>query len=78
LGRCPGSAGPTGCTSYAPERVDAALSRSFRVGNLTALREPTLLWVAGRVDGALRRYRSAHSIAGGPDRRQAARMVLVP
>ncbi|MEV4898849.1 histidine kinase, partial [Nonomuraea sp. NPDC055795] len=35
---------------YAPEKVDAALSNYFRVGNLTALRELALLWVAGKVD----------------------------
>ncbi len=33
---------------YAPEKVDAALSNYFRVGNLTALRELALLWVGGQ------------------------------
>ncbi|SOB83548.1 sensor histidine kinase [Streptomyces sp. 1331.2] len=47
---------------YKAEKVDAALSNYFRVGNLTALRELALLWVAGRVDEGLRDYRSAHSI----------------
>jgi two-component system sensor histidine kinase KdpD len=47
---------------YAPEKVDAALSNYFRVGNLTALREMALLWVAGRVDEALVKYRSEHGI----------------
>ncbi|MEV6008589.1 ATP-binding protein [Streptomyces sp. NPDC051976] len=47
---------------YAPEKVDAALSNYFRVGNLTALRELALLWVAGRVDEALQRYRYEHGI----------------
>jgi len=32
------------------EKIDAALSNYFRVGNLTALRELALLWVADRVD----------------------------
>ena len=49
---------------YAPEKVDAALANYFRVGNLTALRELALLWVAGRVDEALRHYRSEHGIGG--------------
>ena len=31
---------------YQPERVDAALSNYFRKGNLTALRELALLWLA--------------------------------
>ncbi|WP_327085348.1 DUF4118 domain-containing protein [Nonomuraea sp. NBC_01738] len=48
---------------YAPEKVDAALSNYFRVGNLTALRELALLWVAGKVDDQLDRYRADHGIA---------------
>jgi two-component system sensor histidine kinase KdpD len=47
---------------YPPERVDAALSDYFRVGNLTALRELALLWVADRVDDALARYREEKGI----------------
>ncbi|MEV5599196.1 ATP-binding protein [Streptomyces sp. NPDC052496] len=47
---------------HPPEKVDAALSHYFRLGNLTALRELALLWVAGRVDEALRKYRDEHRI----------------
>ncbi|MFI9269327.1 ATP-binding protein [Kitasatospora sp. NPDC052896] len=47
---------------YKAEKVDAALTNYFRVGNLTALRELALLWVAGRVDEGLREYRSTHRI----------------
>jgi two-component system sensor histidine kinase KdpD len=47
---------------YAAEKVDAALSNYFRVGNLTALRELALLWVADRVDDALETYRERHGI----------------
>ncbi|MDR3034414.1 MAG: histidine kinase, partial [Kitasatospora sp.] len=47
---------------YQAEKVDAALSNYFRVGNLTALRELALLWVAGRVDEGLRDYRASHNI----------------
>jgi two-component system sensor histidine kinase KdpD len=47
---------------YAAEQVDAALSNYFRVGNLTALRELALLWVADRVDEGLQRYREEHGI----------------
>ncbi|MFF2809039.1 ATP-binding protein [Streptomyces sp. NPDC058000] len=47
---------------YPPEKVDAALSHYFRLGNLSALRELALLWVAGRVDEALRKYRHEHRI----------------
>jgi two-component system sensor histidine kinase KdpD len=47
---------------YPAERVDAALSHYFRLGNLTALRELALLWLADEVDSALRTYRSEHAI----------------
>ena len=43
---------------YAPERIDAALSNYFRPGNLTALRELALLWLADQVDAALAKYRA--------------------
>jgi len=47
---------------YAAEKVDAALANYFREGNLTALRELALLWVADRVDAALQDYRDRHDI----------------
>ncbi|MEI4278763.1 sensor histidine kinase [Klenkia terrae] len=47
---------------YPAERVDAAMGNWFRVGNLTALRELALLWLADRVDEGLRRYRAEHDI----------------
>ncbi|GAA5020349.1 sensor histidine kinase [Streptomyces siamensis] len=47
---------------YAPEKIDAALANYFRPGNLTALRELALLWVADRVDEALQEYRLQHGI----------------
>lgn len=43
---------------YAAEKVDAALANYFQPGNLIALRELALLWVADEVDVALQRYRS--------------------
>lgn len=49
---------------YAPEKVDAALSNYFREGNLTALRELALLWLADRVDEGMGRYRERHDIRG--------------
>jgi two-component system sensor histidine kinase KdpD len=49
---------------YQPERVDAALGNYFRVGNLTALRELALLWLADSVEEGLQRYREAHGITG--------------
>ncbi|MBC7374953.1 MAG: universal stress protein, partial [Frankiales bacterium] len=47
---------------YAPEKVDAALGNYFRVGNLTALRELALLWLADKVDEGLQQYRQVHGI----------------
>ena len=47
---------------YPAERIDAALSNYFRLGNLTALRELALLWLADEVDQALRSYRAEHGI----------------
>ncbi|MGA6220965.1 DUF4118 domain-containing protein [Streptomyces umbrinus] len=48
---------------YKPDKVDAALSNYFRPGNLTALRELALLWVADRVDEYLTEYRSEHRVS---------------
>ncbi|SNY03886.1 DUF4118 domain-containing protein [Paractinoplanes atraurantiacus] len=47
---------------YQPEKVDAALGNYFRTGNLTALRELALLWLADKVDDQLGRYRAEHGI----------------
>lgn len=58
---------------YPAERVDAALSNYFRLGNLTALRELALLWLADEVDQALKAYRAEHGI----DRKWEARERVV-
>jgi len=50
---------------YEPDRVDVALGNYFRMGNLTALRELARLWLAYKVDEALRASRSA---TGAPRR----------
>ncbi|MGW4089604.1 ATP-binding protein [Nocardia sp. NPDC004750] len=47
---------------YAAEKIDAALRNYFRAGNLTALRELALLWLADQVDAALAKYRADHRI----------------
>ena len=47
---------------YPSERIDAALSNFFRPGNLAALRELALLWLADRVDDELHEYRERHGI----------------
>ena len=47
---------------YGPDKVDAALANYFQIGNLAALRELALLWVANEVDAALEDYRARHGI----------------
>jgi two-component system, OmpR family, sensor histidine kinase KdpD len=49
---------------YPPEKIDAALGNYFREGNLGALRELALLWMADRVDESLHEYMQAHEIEG--------------
>lgn len=44
------------------DRIDAALDDYFRPGNLSALRQLALLWLADQVDAALARYRSDKNI----------------
>ena len=48
---------------YPPNRIEAALTHYFRPGNLTALRELALLWVADRVEEGMQQYRAEHGIA---------------
>jgi two-component system sensor histidine kinase KdpD len=48
---------------YKPDKIDAALSNYFRPGNLTALRELALLWLADSVEEGLQKYREQHGIA---------------
>jgi len=48
---------------YAADKIDAALNNYFRAGNLAALRELALLWLADKVDEGLQRYRAAHHIS---------------
>ena len=65
---------------YAADKIDTALSHYFREGNLAALRELALLWLADRVDegldalprGARHRRHLGHPGAGGDRRYRAA------
>jgi two-component system sensor histidine kinase KdpD len=61
---------------YPAERIDAALSNYFRVGNLTALRELALLWLADEVDTALQTYRTEHGIADPWEARERVVVAL--
>ena len=49
---------------YAPDQINAALANYFRPGNLSALRELALLWMADKVEAGLEDYRTEHVIAG--------------
>ena len=61
---------------YPAARIDAALSNYFRLGNLTALRELALLWLADEVDSALKSYRADHGIASKWEARERVVVAL--
>lgn len=61
---------------YRPDKVDAALGNYFRPGNLEALRELALLWVADRVDEGLAEYREAHGIQATWETRERVVVAL--
>ena len=61
---------------YAADKVDAALANYFRVGNLSALRELALLWVADRVDEGLEEYRERHGITAPWETRERVVVAL--
>jgi two-component system sensor histidine kinase KdpD len=61
---------------YRAEKIDAALTNYFRIGNLTALRELALLWLADKVDDGLQRYRAAHDIHGTWEARERVVVAL--
>ncbi|MET4780103.1 DUF4118 domain-containing protein [Glaciihabitans sp. UYNi722] len=61
---------------YPAGTIDAALSNYFRLGNLTALRELALLWLADEVDVALQSYRNEHGITGKWEARERVVVAL--
>ena len=61
---------------YGPDKVDAALANYFGVGNLAALRELALLWLANKIDDQLDAYRAAHSISGTWETRERVVVAL--
>src|SRR6202020_969783 len=63
-------------TIYPPEKIDAALTNYFRAGNLTALRELALLWLADKVDEGLQKYRAEHGIQGTWETRERVVVAL--
>jgi two-component system sensor histidine kinase KdpD len=61
---------------YALDKIDSALANYFRVGNLTALRELALLWLADKVDEQLDRYRADHGIGATWEARERVVVAL--
>jgi two-component system sensor histidine kinase KdpD len=61
---------------YPPEKIDAALTNYFRTGNLSALRELALLWLADKVEDGLQRYRTEHKIQGTWEARERVVVAL--
>ncbi|MCX4633446.1 DUF4118 domain-containing protein [Streptomyces sp. NBC_01443] len=61
---------------YPSDRIEAALTHYFRVGNLTALRELALLWLADRVEEGLQRYRAEHGITTPWETRERIMVAL--
>src|SRR6201986_5356905 len=61
---------------YPPEKIDAALTNYFRAGNLTALCELALLWLADKVDEGLQQYRAQHDIKSTWEARERVVVAL--
>src|SRR6202000_2699625 len=61
---------------YPTQKIDAALTNYFRTGNLTALRELALLWLADKVDEGLQRYRAEHNITSTWEARERVVVAL--
>jgi two-component system sensor histidine kinase KdpD len=61
---------------YPADKIDAALGNYFRVGNLAALRELALLWVADRVEDSLQDYMTARGLLGPWETRERVVVAL--
>ncbi|MFC7550945.1 DUF4118 domain-containing protein [Plantactinospora sp. GCM10030261] len=61
---------------YRPDKIDAALGNYFRIGNLTALRELALLWLADKVDEQLDAYRAQQGISATWEARERVVVAL--
>ncbi|MCY1136644.1 sensor histidine kinase KdpD [Actinoplanes sp. Pm04-4] len=61
---------------YQPEKIDAALGNYFRTGNLTALRELALLWLADKVEEQLDKYRADNDISATWETRERIVVAL--
>ena len=61
---------------YPPERIDTSLANYFRIGNLAALREIALLWVADKVEESLQQYLEDHGIESAWETRERVVVAL--
>src|SRR6266849_5933854 len=61
---------------YPAEKIDGELTHYFLAGNLAALRELALLWLADKVDEGLQRYRIEHKIKGAWEARERVVVAL--
>ncbi|MFI5047169.1 MAG: DUF4118 domain-containing protein [Acidimicrobiia bacterium] len=61
---------------YPADRIDTSLANYFRVGNLAALREIALLWVADRVEESLQQYLEDHGIGAAWETRERVVVAL--
>ena len=61
---------------YAADQLDATLANFFRLGNLGALRELALLWVADRVEERLQGYLDEHGITESWENRERVVVAL--
>jgi two-component system sensor histidine kinase KdpD len=61
---------------YAPDKVDAALANYFRVGNLAALRELALMWLADQVEESIHQYMVDHGISAAWETRERVVVAL--
>jgi two-component system, OmpR family, sensor histidine kinase KdpD len=61
---------------YPAERIDTSLANYFRIGNLAALREIALLWVADKVEESLQQYLEDHGIGDTWETRERVVVAL--
>jgi len=61
---------------YAPDKVDAALANYFRIGNLAALRELALMWLADQVEESIHQYMVDHGISAAWETRERVVVAL--
>src|SRR6202042_872214 len=61
---------------YPPDQAQAALAGWFRIGNLSALRELALLWLAAKLASDPQRYRPGGQVPGSGSARERVLVAL--